>query len=44
MRGKELQALANIGGPNVTIEDWMLGLEICGKECVNVLVTRDEVR
>ena len=35
----DLQALANIGGPNVTIEDWMVGLEICGKECVKLIRT-----
>ena len=35
----DLQALANIGGPNVPIEDWMVGLEICGKECVKLIRT-----
>ncbi|CAE7868340.1 blh, partial [Symbiodinium necroappetens] len=36
---KDLQNLANISGPNVTIEDWMVGLGRCGKECLKDIQT-----
>ena len=39
MSEKDLQNLANISGPKVTIEDWMVGLDICGKKCVKHIQT-----
>ena len=39
MSEKDLQNLANISGPNVTIEDWMVGLGRCGKECLKDIQT-----
>ena len=39
MSEKDLQNLANISGPNVTIEDWMVGLGRCGTECLKDIQT-----
>ncbi|CAE7210443.1 unnamed protein product [Symbiodinium sp. CCMP2592] len=37
--GKDLQNLRSISGPNVTIEDWMVGLGRCGEECLKDIQT-----